>query len=409
MKEFKVVLRTDKLKKGKAPIHFRVFFKSKPIYIASGISILAKHWNEDEGIISKTYQGSKRLNNELSFRLEELNELLPQVMRKNPNASRKAIRSLMVTNKDHHMFFKVANDYLDDILDEGEIGTYDDRKSKIEKFRLFCKNDELTIEDLTDDLVYKYKKHLLVVKGNKGSTVNSNLKCIRTVFNYAIKRHKIKVPFHPFLGFEFATEDVTRVFFTEEELKQFESVKLNPTSKLSIYKDMFLFASKGFGIRVSDLLFLKWQDFDGKHFDFNIMKTKKQAVIKASEALKAILVKYRYRDVKPDDYIFPILKLDSNYESAVKLEKAKMLDKAISRATSRYNKGLKEIAKKAGIAKNISSHVARHTFATIVRSKGMDLFDLRDFLKHSNVRETQIYAGTIDPKLDKLVDQFCLN
>lgn len=86
-----------------------------------------------------------------------------------------------------------------------------------------------------------------------------------------------------------------------------------------------------------------------------------------------------------------------------------MLDNAISRATSLYNKGLKSIGKKAGIAKNISSHVARHTFATIVRSKGMDLFDLRDFLKHSNVRETQIYAGTIDPKLDKLVDHYCLN
>lgn len=86
-----------------------------------------------------------------------------------------------------------------------------------------------------------------------------------------------------------------------------------------------------------------------------------------------------------------------------------MLDKAISRATSLYNKGLKAIAKKAGIQKKVSSHVARHTFATIVRSKGMDLFDLRDFLKHANVRETQIYAGTVDPKLDKLVDQFCLN
>lgn len=310
MKEFRTTLRTDKTNKGKAPIHFRTFIKGKPIYIATGISISPKHWNEQEGIISRSFQGSKRINNEISFRLEELNDTYIQVLRKNPNASRKALRSLLVTNREHYMYFKIADDYLEDIMDEGEIGTHDDRKSKIERFKKFCKNDELSIEDLTDELVYKYKKHLLVVKGNKASTTNSNLKCIRAVFNYGIKRHKIRVPFHPFAGFEFAKEDIKRIFLTEEELLQFESVKLNPKTKLATYQDMFLFASKGFGIRVSDLLFLKWKDFDGKHFDFSIMKTRKQLVVKASMALKAIVAKYRSKNNAPENFIFPALKLD---------------------------------------------------------------------------------------------------
>ncbi|MBS1951437.1 MAG: hypothetical protein OJF59_000574 [Cytophagales bacterium] len=409
MNEFKLTLRTDKIVNSKAPIHYRLFIKGKPIYISSGISIHPRHWNEDEGIISKSLVNSKRMNNQLNSRLEELNELLPQVVRRNPNASRKALRSLLITNKDHHQFFKVAENYLQEILVDGEIGTHDDRKSKIAKFKGFVKNDDLTIEDLSDDLMYKYKKYLMTVKGNQASTTNSSLKCIRAVFNFAVKRYKIKVPFNPFFGFEFAKEEIKRVFLTEEELNQFASAQVDPKSKLAVYKDMFLFAAKGFGIRVSDLLFLKWKDFDGYHFDYNIFKTKKQSVIKASMALKQILSKYKHQHVKPDDFIFPVLIIDPAYEDATPIEKAKILDKAISRATSRYNKGLKQIAEKAGITKNISSHVARHTFATIVRSKGMDLFDLRDFLKHSNVRETEIYAGTVDPKLDKLVDQYCLN
>lgn len=399
MKEFKLIYRKDKINNGSGPIHFRVFFKGKPIYLSSGVSIEQRFWNESEGLISKTCPNSKRLNNQLNSTLDELNVRLNSVLRNHPNASRKNIRSMLMAKGTNNRFFQIAESYLQEIADRKEIGTLDDRISKLNKFKTFVKNDELTIEDINSELLHMYKRYMRNVLKNGTNTVTGNLKTIKAVLNYARKRYKLAATFDPFDGIMLEKEDVKRTFLTEIELNQIQTLDLSKSPALSVYRDMFIFSAKGFGIRVSDMLLLRWANFDGTHLNYKILKTRKQNVVKASPAIQRILANYRTEKSKADDFIFPILdpRLDYNDEKIVDIE--------ISRATARYNKGLKVIAKKANISKNITTHVARHTFATLLRSKGVDMLDLRDLLRHSNVRETEVYASTVDPKMDKLIDR----
>lgn len=94
----------------------------------------------------------------------------------------------------------------------------------------------------------------------------------------------------------------------------------------------------------------------------------------------------------PDAYIFNILRSDSDTDNIHEV------GNDISGATARINKRLKTMAKKVGIEKNISTHIARHTFATLLITKGADIFAVQELLQHSSTRETQIYAKMIDAK-----------
>jgi len=72
--------------------------------------------------------------------------------------------------------------------------------------------------------------------------------------------------------------------------------------------------------------------------------------------------------------------------------------------SSYMNVALKQWMMKAGILKNITFHCARHTFATLLLSKGSDLYTVSKLLGHKEIRTTQIYANIIDSKKEEAVD-----
>ena len=65
---------------------------------------------------------------------------------------------------------------------------------------------------------------------------------------------------------------------------------------------------------------------------------------------------------------------------------------------------LKTIVKHAGIAKNVSFHVGRHTFATLTLTYGADLYTVSKLLGHCNIGTTQIYAKIVDENKRKAVN-----
>ena len=69
------------------------------------------------------------------------------------------------------------------------------------------------------------------------------------------------------------------------------------------------------------------------------------------------------------------------------------------------NRTLKLWAKRAGIEKNVTLHTARHTCATLLLSKGVDLYTVSKILGHSEISTTQIYAKIIDKTKENAVDK----
>ncbi len=175
------------------------------------------------------------------------------------------------------------------------------------------------------------------------------------------------------------TTDVERVYLTHEEL-----IKLSRAEcPIDEVKRAFLFACYT-GLRFSDLSKLTWgkiQPDNGRH-------------------------KLQYRQKKTGGFeyfplsetAFKFLNSDSNI---INFPNKPVFDMP---CRFHYNQTLKRWTKNAGINKNLTSHIARHTFATLALSSGADLYTISKLLGHKDISTTQIYAKIIDKKKEEAVD-----
>ena len=268
-----------------------------------------------------------------------------------------------------------------------------------EKLKKYCKKKEITFNDITYNFLLNYESYLRTVLKNKTNTVNKDMKFHRKLFNEAIRQDTIPYEINPFRKYQLKLEKTNRDYLTEAELSKFESFPTSPGGILELHKNMFIFASYAGGLRISDILKMKWNDFDGTHLHVVIKKTGVQVSIKVPNKGLEILNYYK-SEKQINTFIFPVLNNTLNLENPVEA------DKAITSATAHINKNLKIIAKKVEIEKNLSFHVSRHTWAVRALQKGISIDKVSKIMAHSAIRETQIYAKIVNEDLDIAMDIF---
>jgi integrase len=221
---------------------------------------------------------------------------------------------------------------------------------------------------------------------------------LRKLFNDAVREELIAYQTNPFIRYKLTTEKSDKQYLTEEEVAAIDELDLLARPRLNDTKQMFIFACYAGGIRVSDLLQLKWKDFNGTHLSFTQQKTKEQISVKLP-SLALEIIRYYKKITGPElqHYIFPFLHNDILEE--------KIFD-AISSQTAYLNKNLKEIASLAGIDKNLSMHVSRHTWATRALRKGISIDKVSKLMGHGSIKTTQVYAKIVNTELDKAMDLF---
>ena len=176
-------------------------------------------------------------------------------------------------------------------------------------------------------------------------------------------------------------EEKSRAFLTLDEVKKISETEYRPQNDI---KPAFMFACFT-GLRYSDIYKLTWGELtvgpDGTlRLDTKMKKTGKDIFIPLSD--NAIAWLPERGDATDNARIF--------YK----------LPDQVGNADAR----LHTLTKKAGINKHVSFHVARHTFATLTLTYGVDLFTVSKLLGHANMRTTQIYAKIVDENKRKAVN-----
>lgn len=394
------VLRKDKVNaKGECPIHFRIIKDRKTRYISTSVYLKEGLWDAKKQEVSKKHPNSTRLNNLLAKRFSELYDKVIELETKNKEISSKQLKTEIYGRKPN-LFFDVAATVLEGYRIDNKPNSYHRNSSVIRLFKEFIGNDSIALSDITIEILDQYSAYLKTERGNSANTVHANLKFLRRVFNEALRRSLIEPNQNPFLRYRLKTEKTTKEYLTEQELEFFNAVELDEKSKMAIHRDLFVFACYTGGIRISDLLKMRWRDYDGERLKFIVKKTKKQHNVKIPDFAKEIIIKYKSNENTPNDFLFPILKPSTNTEDNWEL------DKAISGATAYINKNLKLISERAGINKRISFHASRHTWATRAIRKGMQFQNVSKLLDHAHFKETQIYVKIVNEELDKAMDIF---
>ena len=401
MATVKLVLRKDKSKSnGEAPIYLRVTKNRRPKYISLQQYVLPELWDSDNGRVRKGYPNSTRVNRFLSQKEADARGVSVDMESQDANITSIELKNV-VSGKASMSFFKYAESHMRSLELSAKVGTLDKAKAVVSKMQAYMNGKDLLLNEITVYWLRNYDMYLRSTLGNTTNTVHSNLKVIRRIINKAIEEDLLPFEKNPFHKYKLQWEKTTKVFLTEDELQNLTDLQVSETQRMmAIHRDIFVFACDAGGLRVSDLLFLRWTSISEKGILLTMEKTSEQLYVPLSNKAKSIIEKYKGGEDSSPNYVFPLVK-----ENPETIDKARWL-KIKSSQTAYYNKNLKLLAEKAGIEKSVTSHTARHTFATRALRKGMGIEYLSKIIGHANIKITQIYAKIINQDLDRAMEVF---
>lgn len=395
----KIIYRTDKTNaSGEHPVYIRIIKDRRPKYISLNIYLKPEQWDEENRQVKK-HPNAQRLNKYISTKFLEAQGVALDMVTAEKQILPEQIKE-QIMGKAPESFLKYAKGYLNELDNANKISSYRKNKAIIGKIEEFTGGNDLLFDHITVSWLKAYEQHLKTKYGNKTNTIHSNFRCIRRIINAAIFEDSIKEDKNPFKRFKLTYEQVKKNYLTDEELMLVELAPLQKNSLKDHHRNMFVFSAYAGGLRISDILLLKWKHFETDRIVMQTKKTSSVVSIKLPDKALDILKIYQGPNVKPFDFIFPILKNDIDYTSPKKLYNA------ISSATAFTNDDLKDIAKIIGLEKHISFHSARHTFATRALMKGMRIEYVSKLMGHSSIQVTQIYAKIVSTELDKAMEVF---
>lgn len=308
-------------------------------------------------------------------------------------------------------------DYLEKSIKEyGEADDYENQKGYItaknhllDFLKVHLKRNTLDFREVDKPFLQKYEKYLLSKKITKEKktrsigSVHTILKRLRAIFNDAISEGVITPDIYPFKVYQLPTVPKTyKERLTSKELEQFEEVKYEPASLKFVTQKAFSFAVRMAGIRIEDLLSLKVKNIATGRITYHMRKgntNKKLKSIKITPKIQEILNCFINKKSKPNDFIFPIMPPNADTFNNTEYKKE------IGRKTSLINKYLKLIAVDAEIDKNITTHIARHSFASVALKKTKDIKALQEALGHSDPKITAGYLAELNiENLDEMME-----
>lgn len=387
------VARATKSDKTQRTIFLRVFpswENGRDFTFSTKITIPVNRWNSITKSVLGTGIESNRLNTQLSQLEVETQNVFQNYINTVVNPDREELKSEIEFRLFNKGIGKSRSLLVSDLFDKyvnlhrSELGKI---RVKRYKFVQSCVNDfnfsrfgkrNVEVKVLNKEWRDGFKQFMMNRFNYQPSTMNGYLKVLHAAVKYAYNTNHIDK--FPFKDCKFEKYESKIKYLTEEEYSSIVNFDFSKTDdRIIMTADCFLFACNT-GLAFQDLKSLKKSDIE---LDFegtmSIVKYRKktnvQFFVPLNDLAFSIIEKYKYhQNIKGTDLLLPVINLND------------------------FNHLLKLISLMCGVKKNLTSHIARHTFATTNwLNKGGSLESLQSQLGHNKMKTTEIY-GKITPR-----------
>lgn len=380
------IKKTKLLKNGEAPICLRLTLNKQISEIRIKRSILVNRWSPAKGCAL----GKDRVAKELNSYLDAIRLKMHQIHRELVLDMSAPVTANAIINRycgnDVKMLLEVFEDHNDKCRAligkeyvEGTVRKFDTTLLYLKQFlKQRYRKDDIPLPEINQEFVRDFEFFLKTEKSCQNNSALKHIKNFRKVIRIAIGNDWIKRD--PFFGLRFKAEEVNVDFLSNDELKRIRQKKIT-IPRLERIRDIFVFCCFT-GLAFVDVSQLTAEDLI-KDAQGNMwirkmrQKTKEMCNIPLLSVAKEILEKYK--------------------DFASTNAKGLLLPVSSNQKTNAY---LKEIADICGIKKKLTTHVARHTAATVVfLANRVSMENVAKILGHANLNMTRHYAKVLDQSI----------
>lgn len=388
--------KPDKL--GQCPIYLRLTDSNKQKYIPTEVKCRVEEWDEEKQVI-KSRADRIKLNLELgeirNSKESKYNNL--NLDRRN-TISIAEFLELFVKKKGYSGskdFFEQIDMRINDLVKTGSVSTistaryYKDCRNSV---KTFVNAEKLSLELITVEWLKKYEQYQKINK-IKESSISVKMRAIRTIFNSAIANKIISPDIYPFsrnkqehnYKYNISSLNTNTQYraISLDDVTKIKNLDVNKYPDLRLTKDLFLFSYYTAGMNYADMIQLTKKDITkDNRIRYTRSKTGKTFNVPILEPTMEIINFYLKFNIKTK-YLFPILLSDNLSSQQIFNRKMKTITK--------FNKDLKEIGRLCDIDFDLTSYVARHTFASNLKQKGVSTDAISELLGHTDMKVTQVY------------------
>lgn len=391
---FKVLfyLKRQSEKNGKAPVMGRITINGTVSQFSCKLSVSPKLWDTEGNRAAGKSVEARQINEKLDNIRTNIGKQYQRISDRDSFVTAEKVKNAWLGFGDEHrLLLQTFDEYLQEFAGKrvgkdrsaGTLREYRTRRDRLASFLQYEYGlSDIPFRELTHDFAEKFIVYLSTVRGLRSATVSQTLKKLHLLVHTAIRKGWISV--HPFPDVWVVPQYRERRFLNEDEIRKIMEVHL-PNYKTAVVRDIFVFCCFT-GLAYADVKKLTHDDIhtDGNGDMWIIdgrQKTGTQFRVQLLPVARELVERYRRLSL-PGGTVFPVKSCCSTIRS------------------------LRAIARRAGIATDLTTHVARHSFATSVcLSQGVPIETVSKMLGHKNITTTQIYAKITNDKIKRDMDR----
>lgn len=374
---------------GLAPIFQRITVNGRRLDNSTGKFVDPDKWHSEMSKMRGTSEEARSINGHLDNLKSKILNVEKNLIKKDIPITFDSYRNELSGKKERERMlipiFQEHNRKIKELVGQeyaaGTLERYETSLKHTKEFILWKYNiNDINIEKIDHAFIMEYEFYLRSERKCANNTAVKYIKNFHKIINQCLANGWLNKD--PFSNYKAKVKEVTREFLSEEEIEQMMNKEF-VSERLELVRDIFVFSCFT-GLAYIDVKQLTLDNIslgiDGDKWIFkNRQKTDTASKIPLLPAAKDIIDKYAdYPVCKNENRLLPIL------------------------TNQKMNAYLKEIADVCGIKKDLTFHIARHTFATtITLSNGVPLETVSKMLGHTSLKTTQHYAKILDKKISE--------
>ena len=386
-----ICFKSKVLSNGNHPLMLRITENKKRVMKSLGISVNPKHWDFNKEEPKPKCPDYELIQNIiLKVKSEYQHKILQKLSDEEFTAS-----SLINEQKEEIKAKTVEEFYLsliETLKQKGKIGNSYAYLNSYNTLRNFNKGKKLNYTFSHIDVAFCRKfEDWMRSKGNKDTTLSYQFRTLRATFNKAIEAKIVAREKNPFIEYKlshFNTKTIKRALSKEDILKIINTNCSCQNELRQLAHNLFTFSYLCGGISFVDIAHLTPKNIIDGRLIYQRQKTHGSINLMLSDKAQQIIDKYADYQ-KQAIYLFPILHGKRHITPMQK-------NNRVHKVCHQINQELKVFAKELNIKAEVTTYVARHSFATILKKSGVNIGIISEALGHQDIRTTQIYLSRFD-------------
>ncbi len=385
MATIKVKFRPSTVADREGTIYYQIIHERKPRQLLSDYHVFPTEWDENRSMVTTT-QKSERKSFILSIRerirwdVERLTKIIRKLENEGLSYSADDVIDEFHRYANEYSLFNYMESMIAKLKQNGKIRTSETYSAALNSFKKFRNDEDIMLDCLNSEVMEAYEAWHQN-RGNAPNTISFYTRILRAVYHRAVEDDIIENR-NPFRHVYTGVDKTVKRALPLQTIKKIKSLDLSLNPTLDFARDMFMMSFMLRGMSFIDMAYLRKTDLANGYVIYRRRKTGQQLTIEWTKDMQILLDKY---PENTSDYLLPIIRNPDTNE------------RCIYRNTGyNINHNLKAVAKMVGVTIPLTLYVARHSWASAAKSKGIPLSVISEGMGHDSEATTQIYLASLD-------------